>query len=253
MRVIIIEDEILLAHDLRLTLMQIQPDLQVVAILNSVEEAFEYFSEEHQYDLIFSDIELGDGLSFEIFKNFELSVPVIFCTAYDEYALQAFNANGIDYILKPFSTESLKKALEKIDVFKKSLHSSLYKQYQSVNDALSVYQEKKSSTLMVRFRHQIIPVRFDDIALIYIENDVTYIITLRQKTYVIQQTLDEMENLGNDFFFRVNRQFLVNKDSISEVSQAAHRKLNIIFKIPFHREVIVSKEKVSKFLVWLNA
>jgi len=252
MKVIIIEDEILMAKDLGQTLKNINPNIDIIAILSSVEEAMVFFKTNPKAELIFSDIELEDGLSFEIFKLIKIDIPVIFCTAYDEYALDAFDANGIEYILKPFNNASIKKSLDKFDSLRASISDGLFRQYKATAEALATYDKNKSTTLMIRFRDKLIPISFEQIALIYIETDVTYVYTKRKQSFVVNQTLDELEKKAGTNFFRVNRQFLVSRNVIEETAYAMHRKLNITFNISFQREVLVSKEKTSKFLLWLT-
>lgn len=252
MRVIIIEDEMLMAKDLIQTLKQINPEIEIISILASIEEALDFFQTDPKAEIIFSDIELEDGLSFEIFKQLKINIPVIFCTAYDEYALEAFDANGVEYILKPFNNASLKKALDKFDRLRASVNDGLLRQYKATAEALAAYDQNKSATLMVRFRDKLIPMSFEQIALIYIENDITYVYTIRKQSFVVNHTLDELEKKAGPDFFRVNRQFLVSRNVVEETAHSMHRKLNITFSIPFHREVLVSKEKTSKFLRWLT-
>lgn len=252
MRVIIIEDEILMAKDLSQTLTQINPEIEIISILSSVEEALVFFKTDPKAELIFSDIELEDGLSFEIFKQLKIDIPVVFCTAYDEYALEAFDANGVEYILKPFNNASLKKSLDKFDRLRVSVSDGLLRQYKATAEALATYKQNKSATLMVRFRDKLIPIPFDQIALMHIENDITYVYTIRKQSFVVNHTLEELEKKAGSGFFRVNRQFLVSRNVVEETSHSMHRKLNIIFNIPFHREVLVSKEKVTKFILWLS-
>lgn len=251
MKIIIIEDEHLMAKDLAQTLKQINPAIEIIASLTSVQEAVDFFKGTQEAELIFSDIELEDGLSFEIFNQVQINTPVIFCTAYDEYALDAFKANGVEYILKPFNTSSLKKALEKFQWLRESLHSSLSRQHEAALDALAIYNQRKDATLMVRYRNRVLPLPLSQIDIIYIENDITYVHTSK-KSYAIQQTLDEMEKKAGTDFFRINRQFLINRSAIVETAYIMPRKLTVIFSFAFHREVIVSKEKTTKFLHWLT-
>ncbi|WP_407494347.1 LytR/AlgR family response regulator transcription factor [Elizabethkingia anophelis] len=252
MKIIIIEDEVLMAKDLAQTLKKLNPKIEIVATLVSVQEAVNFFTKESTAELIFSDIELEDGLSFEIFKQVSINIPVIFCTAYDEYALEAFNTNGVEYILKPFNNASLQKALDKFQWLRDSLHNGLSRQYKVATEALSAYGQKKSATVMVHYRHKILPIPFEKVALIHIENDTVYLHTFRDKSYIIQHTLDEMERIAGADFFRVNRQFLVSRNAVEEASHSLHRKLALTFNFPFHREVLVSKEKSTKFLRWLS-
>lgn len=252
MRVVIIEDEKLMSKDLSLTLQKIDSGIEVLAILPSVEEALEYFRESREIDLIFSDIELEDGLSFEIFEQIAVNVPVIFCTAYDEYALQAFRANGLEYIVKPFSYSTIQKSLEKFENLKQSLQRSIYNQYLASKEALEKYRNKDNNVFVIKYRNQILPISFDKIALIYIEDEITYVYTHHQRSYAVPYTLDEMEKKAGEDFYRGNRQFLINRNAVKELVNHFNRKLLITLNIPFHRDIIISKDRTSKFLKWLE-
>ncbi|MDR1503870.1 MAG: response regulator, partial [Prevotella sp.] len=150
MKIIIIEDERITAADLEQTLKQIDPSLEVAIIIRSVREGLEYFSKNEKPDLIFSDIRLGDGLSFEILNG--LQIPVIFCTAYDEYALNAFNANGIGYILKPFTEDSVREALQKYKNLTGVGQQEVFRQYEALKNMFSITSKPKVSSLLVNHK-----------------------------------------------------------------------------------------------------
>lgn len=251
MKIVIIEDELLTAEDLRNTILEIEPNAQIVACLSSVKEAISYFQKKETPDLIFSDIQLGDGLSFEIFKSFSITTPVIFCTAYDEYALNAFKANGIDYILKPYNKKTIEEALVKYKQLKNNFAHNLA-QFESILDLFEkIKAKRKQDVILVNYKEKIIPVRIDDIALFYIEFGITHIITFDQKQYSTNKTIEELEKITEDGFYRTNRQFLINRKAIKEASQYFARKLSVNLVIPFKEHIIVSKEKSKDFLNWL--
>lgn len=251
MRILIIEDEKLVADDLAETICQVEPNTKIISTLYSVKESIKYFREnESPIDLIFSDIQLGDGLCFEIFNKVKISSPVIFCTAFDEYALQAFKANSIDYILKPFSKSSILEALNKY----KSLQTSILKSsfnYGSILD-LFIKNETKQNSILVHYKDKIIPIRFENIALFYIDTEITYLLTFDNQKYSINKTLEELEKQTPNNFYRTNRQYLVNSMTIKEVSPYFSRKLSVTLKNPFQQKIIVSKEKSTDFLSWLS-
>lgn len=252
MKIIIIEDELLTAEDLRNTILEIEPNAQVVACLSSVKEAILYFKKNEKPDLIFSDIQLGDGLSFEIYKNLSISTPVIFCTAYDEYALNAFKANGIDYILKPYNRKTIEEALAKYKQLKNNFAHNIA-QYETILDLFEkIKAKKKQEVVLVNYKEKIIPVRIDDIALFYIDYEITHLFTFEQKQYSINKTIEELEEITGDDFFRTNRQFLINRKAIKDASRYFARKLSISLIIPFKEQIIVSKEKSKDFLNWLS-
>ncbi|AKD04990.1 LytTR family DNA-binding domain-containing protein [Pontibacter korlensis] len=250
MRIVIIEDEPLTAEDLAETLQQVDSAIEIEAVLASVKSAVAYFQVNEFPDLIFSDIQLGDGLSFEIFKAVPTSTPVVFCTAYDAYALDAFKANGIDYVLKPFSSASINETLQKY----KKLQQNLSKPEPSIKNILDLFENRlsqKRSSILVYQRDKIIPLPVAEIAISYVENQLTRVVCFDGKSYVVNHTLDELESMLAPQFFRANRQYLVNHKAVKEASQYFGRKLHVALTIPFQDEVIVSKAKSPKFLDWL--
>lgn len=249
MKIVIIEDEHLTANDLAETILKVDADAQIIASLQSVKEAVSYFQKNQKPDLIFCDIQLGDGLSFEIFNKIPITSPVIFCTAYDEYALKAFKANGIDYILKPFSRKTIEDALIRYKELKNNFLNTI--KYETIIELFESRKNKKQYTVLVYHKDNIIPVKVDDIALFYIENEITNLVTFSQKHHPINKSIEELENLTGDDFFRANRQYLINRNAVRDASQYFARKLTITLTIPFNQQIIVSKEKVTGFLNWL--
>jgi len=252
MRIVIIEDESLVADDLELNIIKLLSEPVEIVKLMSVKEGIEYFNEEDMPDLIFSDIQLGDGLSFEIFLACEVLSPVIFCTAYDEYALDAFKANGIDYILKPFTTETLNAALQKYRQLKKRFSTAQTPQMEALMQMMTGTSVQRSSSVLVYHQDKIIPIDVDDIAIFYLANEMVHLITFSGKRYFLNKNLDEMERLSGNTFFRANRQFLVCRKAITDVSSFFTRKLSINLKIPFTEKIYVSKVKAPHFLKWLS-
>lgn len=249
MKIVIIEDERLTAADLKETILQIDSSIEVIAILKSVSEASLWFKENTHPDLIFSDIKLGDGLSFEVFG--ELNIPVIFCTAYDEFALNAFRANGIDYILKPFTTRSVEDALTKFRTLTGYTQEAITEQYDVLRQ-LFAESKGKATSLLIHQKDIIMPVRVEDIALFQLRHDMISLVTFSQKVYYPGKSLDELEHLCGGDFFRVNRQFLVNRKAIAHASSLLSRKLSIGLTIN-HKDVItISREKAPSFLRWLS-
>ncbi|MDR7212419.1 LytTR family DNA-binding domain-containing protein [Flavobacterium piscis] len=253
MKIIIIEDESLVAEDLAASLKNCSAEIEITAILGSVKEAIIYFGNHPQPDLIFSDIQLGDGLSFEIIKAVPLEVPVIFCTAFNEYALDAFKANGIEYILKPFSCEELKTALGKFHSMQKLMSGKLARQYQQAMETITNLQKPFSKTIMVKYRDRLLPFTLDKIVLFYVESETTVMLVQNGKSYMLTESLEDLEKRTGIFFFRMNRQVLVNRNAIEDVTDYFPRKLKINLSFPFHKEIFVSREKRSKVLAWLQS
>ncbi len=251
MQIVIIEDEKLTAENLINTIKLCEPDAEIVTVLRSVKSGIEYFSACETPDLIFSDIQLGDGLSFEIFQEVKTSTPIIFCTAFDEYALNAFKTNSIDYVLKPFSEKEIRKALEKYkdfrDTFLKNTQS-----YKEIIESLLNRNVPESSSILVHYKDKIVPVKLEHIALFYLENEISYLITFEKEKYSVNKTLDDLSRICGSRFFRANRQCLLNRKAVIDVSQYFSRKLSVNIKVPFQEKITISKEKTPYFLSWLE-
>ncbi|WP_207431781.1 LytR/AlgR family response regulator transcription factor [Sabulibacter ruber] len=250
MNILIIEDEPFTAEDLEDTLLEVEPAARIVAVLPSVKAAVAYFQANPQPDLIFSDIQLGDGLSFEIFNAVSITKPVVFCTAYNEYALDAFRANGIDYILKPFNRATIEKTLQKYKQLQESLAPGK-PDYQALLQLLDNRLVQKPTSVLVYQRDKIIPLPIDQIAVFYSQNLITHVVTFDQRKFTLNQNMEEMEAICGSQFFRANRQYLVNHKAIKEAAQYFGRKLSVTLNIPFQEEIIVSKAKSPLFLNWL--
>jgi len=251
MKIVIIEDEEVIADELEQNITKLIDQPLDIVKLSSVKMAIAYFRNNSSPDLIFSDIQLGDGLSFEIFVAEPVSVPIIFCTAYDEYALDAFKANGIDYILKPFTSQMLDKAIQKYLQLKKVLSADQTPQYEALMQLLIGKDVQKTASVLVYHQDKIIPVNLDDIAIFYLSNEITHLLTFSGKTYYPNKNLDELERLSGNSFFRANRQYLVCRKAIIDVSNFFSRKLSLNLKVPLEEKVIVSKGKAPQFLSWL--
>jgi DNA-binding LytR/AlgR family response regulator len=254
MKIVIIEDEQLTAEDLADILMNLPADIMVVKILCSVAEAVEYFRENSAPDLIFCDIELGDGYSFEIFSKVDIDVPVIFCTAFNKYALEAFKNNGIDYILKPFTRKTIREAINKFNHLKLKFASTAI----DFDKLLSSNQRTEPpaatvSSLLVNFKDKIIPIKLADIALFTIDFKSAQLITFANKKYLVNHTMEELEAICGNAFYRASRQHLVNKSAIQEALQYSTRKLFLKLSIEGEFDITVSKLKVPEFLSWLRS
>jgi len=251
MKVVIIEDEMLMAKDLAASLQQLDPAIVVSATLSSVSQACTYFAGNELPDLVFSDIQLGDGLSFEIFRECPMNVPIVFCTAYDEYALEAFKTNGIDYILKPCTNASLNNTLQKYRRLQQKF-SNRDHTYETLINLLPKRPAANRSAILVFQNERIIPLPIADIALFFIHNKMTLVLCFDQQLFMISQSLDELEQIAGDTFFRANRQYLVNRKAIKEASHYYARKLVLRLSLTFKDTITVSKDKYADFLQWLS-
>jgi len=251
MKILIIEDEKLTAKDLANTIKLIEPDAEILPFLYSVEDALDFLMQKPEIDLIFSDIELGDGLSFDIFQKIDNNVPIIFCTAYQQYTLEAFKTAGIDYILKPFNKLSVEKTLLKY----KNLKEQFSQSSSNFDAVVSTIKNNLTSTNPSVIIHQgdkIIPINSQQIALFYIENDITFLHTFDNKRHAINQKLEVLEKMFSLTFFRANRQFLINRKAVKDASQYFSRKMVANLTISFSEQIIIGKLKTTEFIKWLE-
>ena len=253
MNVVIIEDERYTAEYLKELLTALAPDVEVLAMLSEVNEAVTYFSNNPSPDLIFCDIHLADGSGFDIFHKVKMKVPVIFVTAYDQYALQAFKANGIDYVLKPFNEKSILEALNKFRLMYTSRVQKLLNYEKVIKDIEEQKKIKEPSSLLIKFGEKIKPVKIADIAFFVTENKWVYLVTQKNEKFFYNKPLEEIEKLCGDSFYRINRQVLLNRNAIDEVLQTHTRKLLVQLKIANAPTFEINKAKMSHFLAWLSA
>ena len=251
MKVVIIEDEFYTAEDLKRTLTLIDKNIEIIAVLQSVKEAKAFFTNPVKFDLIFSDIQLGDGESFEVFKQFEITAPIVFITAYNDYAMQAFNANGIDYILKPFGINEIKNTLEKVKKVN-GLGSFNEEKLLAVINELNNQKTNHVFKVLVYHKEKIIPIPIHEIALFYIDEKVLRLIDDKSNNFIINYKLEELEKIGGNQFYRANRQYLVNRNFIKEINTYTNRKQKVILTISFNQEILISKEKTTSFLEWIK-
>ena len=194
---------------------------------------------------------ITDGLSFDVFKTIKVDSPIIFCTAYDEYALEAFKTNSIDYILKPFTSEAVEEAILKYQQMKKTF-SGNQQNYDEIIEAINNKRNPKTGSILVHYKDKILPVKLNDIALFYIDVEIVSMITLKGEKYTLTKTLDELGKIVGDNFFRANRQCIVNKKAIIDISQYFSGKLSVNVNIPFDEKILISKAKKPQFLEWLE-
>jgi two-component system response regulator LytT len=253
MTILIIEDEVKTAKALGQLILSIRPDVQILSYIQSIDGAVEYLTENDQPDLIFMDIQLADGLCFEIFKNVEVVSPVIFCTAFDDYAIEAFKSNGIDYVLKPFSRESISQAITKA-VELKNFFQCNKKAMPDFEYLLTKNGEATGKSSFLVFKNnKYQTVQTENIAFFYIKYETPTIMTFDKVEYQVTQSLDELHKLlSPSQFFRLNRQYLVNFSAIREAEHYFSRKLLVKLTIPTEEKLLVGKEKVTSFLSWLE-
>lgn len=253
MNVLIIEDEMKTARELRSLVEDLRHDITVLDILPTIKSSIQWFGAHPAPDLVFADIQLADGLSFDIFKNTTVNTPVIFCTAFDEYAIRAFETNGIDYLLKPIDENRLQQALDKYDNLKDAFSTEKTNYEKKLENLLSQLSGNYKTTLLIHFQEKIIPVKTADIAFIHYTNGVTSIYTHTNQKYVMPSTLDELEAmLQPDVFFRANRQFIINRQAIVNIEHYFSRRLVVRLVNPTPENIIISKVRSAELLQWLE-
>lgn len=249
MRILIIEDEKSASLRLKKMLGEINNKIIVVGIEETIEDSITFLTNNPLPDLIFLDIQLSDGLSFEIFENIEITVPVIFTTAYDEYALKAFELNSIDYLLKPLNKKEVEHSLTKYE----QLTKIKIPDWQSIFPSIYPKKQEYKSRFLVKTGASMEVISCDDIALFYIENQIVHPLLFNKLKKSLDNTLDEIEKtLNPKKFFRINRQMIINIRAISKINTYFNNRLLINLIIPYENDIIVSREKVSSFKNWVE-
>jgi len=227
---------------------EINPEVEVVATLQTIEESVEWFGENPMPDMVFMDIHLADGSSFAIFEKVDITCPIIFTTAYDEYALKAFEVNSIDYLLKPINKADLERALNKY----KSLTSSPNKtSLEGLLAQMGNLKKKYKTCFLIPERDKLIPLATNNIAYIFIDTKTVKAVTLDGHTYYLNQTLDDiMAQLDPEVFFRANRQFIIARNAVKDLAVWFGNKLAVNLTVPVPEKIIVSKARVGEFKTW---
>ncbi|WPR74979.1 LytTR family DNA-binding domain-containing protein [Algoriphagus sp. NG3] len=249
MRILIIEDEKPAANLLMKLIKLHYPDAEIFGNLDSITKSFDWLSSNPQPDLIFCDIQLADGISFEIFEKVHLSTPVIFTTAFDQYAIKAFQVNAIDYLLKPIDPKDLARAVDK---YKANRIPSLL-EIDVLKSLLSPNKLSFKSRFLVKFGDKIQSVPVDQISFFHSEERVTFLQTYEGKKYVIDHTLEQTEAQVNPAdFFRLNRKYLCSMEAIEGIYAFSNSRLKVKLKNCPDQDILISREKVSDFKKWLD-
>ena len=247
MRVLIVEDETAAVDNLEYLLYKVDRAIEIAAVTESVEQTQQWLMQNHA-DLIFMDIHLSDGSAFSLFEHIEVSTPIIFTTAYDQYALDAFKVNSIDYLLKPIKLSDLERAFEK---FKRLTASDLNSYISRINQLTE--KPKYQSRILVAIKDKIIPLAVEDIACIYSTDRKTEIITTSEVTYTYNKPLDTMiKNLDPTVFFRANKQFIINRNHITDITVWFDGRLRLRLTAETPEEIYIAKNRVSEFKSWLT-
>lgn len=250
--IIIIEDEAKAARELAGILKSIDESINVLTILDSVEQSLEWFKQNEQPDLIFSDIQLADGLCFDIYDQVHIKSPIVFCTAFDDYLMNAFETNAVSYLLKPITIEKVEKAWDKFNALRNVFDKD--DSTKNLQNLLQQVRYKYKTALLVSLRDKIIPIQVKDIAFFYFENKAVTIRTNTNQKYALSSTLDDLEKvLDPVMFYRANRQFIINKGSLINAERFFARKLVAKLQVDTPETIIISKAKASEFLSWIES
>lgn len=252
MNALIIEDEKAAVRNLKALLCDEAPDIEIIAVLDSITESIEWFRANPMPELIFLDIHLADGSSFEIFEHVDITCPIIFTTAYDEYALRAFKVNSIDYLLKPIGQSDIRKAIGKLRQLKAE---SPVKgpDYSSLISVLKRQESYKTHFLVPVKGDKLLPLSVDMILFFYIHEGNVKAVVTDGKEYTFTQTLDELSDcLNPNLFFRVNRQYLISRKAVLDIDLWFNGRLSVNLKVPVAEKILVSKVRVSEFKEWFT-
>jgi DNA-binding LytR/AlgR family response regulator len=249
MQVLIIEDESPAVSKLKRMLQDLDPDIRILDALSTVEASINWLTENQPPDLVFLDIQLEDGLCFEIFENIKINTPVIFTTAYDKYALDAFKVNSVDYLLKPFNEEALEKAIEKYKtVFKVKIDPS------RVEKLINQFQPAKKERFLIKIGEHYRSVKVSDINAFYIKERYNFILTKKGQNLPIDYSLDKLEQqIDSSKFFRANRNIIISQDAISDIIAYSSSRLKI--KLDGWSEeddILISRDRVAAFKRWMD-
>ena len=252
MNIAIIEDEVPALSRIKKLIAEVAPHSHILFTADSIESAIAQFKKYPIVDLALFDIELADGQSFEIFKQTEIRCPIIFTTAYDEFALKAFKLNSIDYLLKPIDKEELQQAIAKFKTLQN--HQTDYtNNLQSLIESFVPQQTSYKARFLIKNGNRLISLSVDDIAYFHAFEKVVYLYTNTQQKYIIDYSLDELNKLLNpQFFFQLNRQVIANVKAIKNIHSYFNGKLKVELLPPMQEETIVSREKASDFKQWLD-
>ena len=250
MKALVIEDEILASKHLLQVLEEVG-DISVMAVLESIIETIEWFRKNQQPDIVFMDIHLADGSAFEIFKHADIACPIVFTTAYDEYALKAFKVNSIDYLLKPIETVDVQAALKKLTGLSGSESMKT-----ALNNLITSYEKTskyRKHFLIPSKGDKLIPVQTSDLACFYINTGIVKAFSPDSKSYKFDYTLDELEEmLDPELFFRANRQYIISRTAIRDIDLWFNSRLSVNLKIAVPEKILISKARIPEFKKWFG-
>ena len=251
MNILIVEDEPRTARLLKEFIESADEKNIVLEICDSVESTVSFLNNNSQrLDLLFMDIQLADGSSFDIFRQVAVTTPVIFCTAFEDHLLEAFKSNGIDYILKPFHEKDIDQAFKKLEQIR---HSMLATPALAARLDQLIPSGRQQTSFLVKFREKMYPVPVKEVAAVALENEVVYLYTFNKDKHAVFRPIDEVEAaLDPQVFFRINRQMILNRDAILEMEPFFNRRVIVNLKVTTAEKPLVSRLKVTPFLDWVE-
>jgi DNA-binding LytR/AlgR family response regulator len=252
-RILIIEDEKPAAEWLRQLILKFNSDISIVAVCDSVSGATEWFQQNPAPDLVFMDIQLADGLSFEIFERVKVPCSVIFTTAYEEYAIKAFKVNSVDYLLKPIAFNELEAAFQKFKTQIQNVHTAPTVTIELLNKVREMLRKQYKSRFVIKVGEHLKSIPVEDILFFYSLEKATFLCTSDFKSYLVDYSLDHITEMVDEHrFFRINRKYILSNNAIADIVVYSNSRLKIKLKKPDEDAVIVSRDKVAAFKEWLD-
>ncbi|MDD2306322.1 MAG: LytTR family DNA-binding domain-containing protein [Prolixibacteraceae bacterium] len=252
-KVLIIEDEKPAAEWLRQLILKFDSRISILAVIDSVSGAAEWFQQNQAPDLVFMDIQLADGLSFEIFERVKVPCPVIFTTAYEEYAVKAFKVNSIDYLLKPIAFNELEAAFQKFGNQARKIEEVQPVTVELLNKVKEMLRKQYKTRFVIKVGEHLKSIPVEDILFFYSLEKATYLCTADFKTYLVDYSLDRISEMVDEHrFFRINRKYILSNLSIADIVFYSNSRLKIKLKKPDEESIIVSRDKVAAFKEWLD-
>jgi two-component system, LytTR family, response regulator LytT len=252
MKAVIIEDEPHARAELKRLLLQTDDSIEIITEIESVKDAISFLKAREDYDLIFLDIQLSDGLSFDIFNEVKVFKPIIFTTAYNEYAIKAFELNSVDYLLKPIEPEHLGKAIQKLKKTQAPLTNQSYTGEQ-LRELLGLSKKESKSRFLIKIGDQFKYISTEEIAYFFAERNTIYLVTKTNLKYIVDYRLDELEErLDPKYFFRITRSFIVHIHAIQKVHKYFNSRLLVEVQPAVEEQLLVSRIKVDAFLSWMD-
>lgn len=252
MNILIIEDEPQAAQRMEKLMLELVPEARILAKIDTIKKAVQWFMHHPAPDVTLMDIQLADGISFQIFDQCEVKSPVIFTTAYDEYALKAFKVNSIDYILKPVDKDELHAAIKKLRSLKRN-DSDTRVMLDNIGQAVQMLMKKYKTRFVIKVGEHLKTIEVDRIRYFYSQEKATFCVTDENRNFVLDYTLEQLEEMVDpSHFYRINRKYLVSAFAIQDIISYTNSRLKLVLKGSQDNDIIVARERVQEFKDWLD-